>query len=147
MQEATNPAMAKRARGSVRPGQRRPTSRRPASSAAAPAPTAATPSATASTTAKPSGLSDAELERAAVLEAQLLAEEKAAEQSRKRGRDRTPARPVAGPAGTIAMRAEVEYAYVGRDLRKILKVAALEAAILVVLYLLIDVTKVVSIGG
>jgi len=144
MQEATNPAMAKRARGSVRPGQRRPTTKRPATSPAAPAP--ATPSATASTSAKTGSLSDAELERAAVLEAQLLAEEKAAEQSRKRSRDRAPARPAAA-AGTLAMRAEVEYAYVGRDLRKILKVAALEGVILVVLYVLIDVTKVVSIGG
>jgi hypothetical protein len=134
--------MAKRARGSVRPGQRRPTTRRPASSAAAPA--AGTTAAPA--TAKPSGLSDAELERAAELEAQLLAEEKAAEQSRKRSRDRGTTRDVVG-TGTIAMQAEQEYAYVGRDLRRIAKVAVLEFVILIVLFILIDVTKVVSIGG
>ncbi len=76
----------------------------------------------------------------------MLADEKAAEQSRKRSRERGSTRDVVG-TGTLAVSAEREYAYVGRDLRKIGKVALLELVILAILYVLIDVTKVVSIGG
>lgn len=126
--------MAKRARGTVRPGQRRPIDRRPATPAAA----AAAP------TPKPVGLSDAELERAAQLEAQLLADERAAESARKRSKERA-TRDVIG-SGTIALRAEEEYAYVARDIKRITRVAGTLFGILVALWLVIDVAKVVTIG-
>jgi hypothetical protein len=139
--------MAKRARGSSRPGQRRPVNRRPASSSAAPAPVPSSAStSSASAASKSSGLSEAELARASELEAQLLAEEKAAEQSRKRGRDRSSSRDMIG-TGTIALRAEEEYAYVGRDLKRITGIVLIEFVILGLLYVIIDVTKVVTIGA
>ncbi len=111
--------MAKRARGSVRPGQRRRIDRRPAS------PTAATTTPTPAAAPKPAGLSDAELERAAQLEADLLAEEKAAEQSRKRTRERTTTREVVGTGGSLAAQEAAEYAYVARDVKDIVKIASL----------------------
>jgi len=134
--------MAKRARGSVRPGQRRPVTKRPATQASA------TPAAAAAATPKPAGLSEAELERAAQLETQLLAEEKAAETARTRSKQRTasPARDYLG-SGTIAVRAETEYAYVARDVKDIIRVAAILFTTLIVLWLLIDVTQVISLGG
>jgi hypothetical protein len=130
-QEATHTDMAKRVRGSVRPGQRRPIDRRPASAASS----AAAP--------KPAGLSDAELARAAELEEQLLAEERAAEDARKRTAQRTVARDVT-PVRAIAI--EDEYAYVKRDVRDIVRIAALLLAILFGLYILIDVAGVVHVG-
>ncbi len=128
--------MAKRARGSVRPGQRRPIARRAAPStppAAAPAP-------------RPSGLTEAETARAAELEAQLLAEERAAEQERERTRARPSAAREARPAGGLAVRAEQEYAYVARDVKDIIRIASILLTVLFGLWILIDVAKVVSIG-
>ncbi|HEX5827623.1 MAG TPA: hypothetical protein VFY23_08895 [Candidatus Limnocylindrales bacterium] len=122
--------MAKRVRGSVRPGQRRPVDRR-----TAPATAAATP--------KPSGLSDAELARAAELEQQLLAEERAAEAARKRTAERSVTREV---ASTRTMTFEDEYAYVARDVKDIIRIAIILLAVLVGLYILIDVVGVVPIG-
>ena len=119
--------MVKRARGSVRPGQRRAIERRPASA----------------TTPRPTGLSEAELARAAELEQQLLAEERAAETARKRTVERASTREV-GAAKVIPF--EDEYAYVSRDLRDIARIAALLFAVLFALYLIIDVFDVVKIG-
>ncbi len=136
--EALNPAMAKRARGSVRPGQRRPIDKRPA----APAPT------TAAAAPKPAGLSDAELERAAQLEAEMVAQERALEESRKRSRERATASRDYVPisAASFAAAEAKEYAYVARDVKRIIRVAGLELAILAALYVLIDVVGVVNIG-
>jgi hypothetical protein len=128
--------MAKRARGSVRPGQRRPIARR-AAPPTAPAPAAAP---------RPSGLTEAETARAAELEAQLLAEERAAEKERERTRARPPASREARPAGALAVRAEQEYAYVARDVKDIIRIAAILLTVLVGLWILIDVAKVVSIS-
>ncbi len=139
-QEAPNPAMAKRARGSVRPGQRRPIDRRPASEAAAASGT------TASAAPRPTGLTEAETRRAAEIEAQLLAEERAAEAARRQTRERAALRGTTGPAGSIAIRAEVEYAYVARDLKRIARIATLLLTTLVVLWLLIDVAEIVPIA-
>ena len=135
--------MAKRARGSVRPGQRRRIDRRPASPTAA----TTTPTPTPAAAPKPAGLSDAELERAAQLEADLLAEEKAAEQSRKRTRERPTTREVVGTGGSLAAQEAAEYAYVARDIKDIVKIASLLLAILLALWILIDVTGIISIGG
>jgi inosine-uridine nucleoside N-ribohydrolase len=138
--------MAKRARGSVRPGQRRPIDRRPASGGAATP--AARPAGTASTTAKPTGLSDAEVARAAELEAQLVAEERAAQQSRSRTRERAATRELvsSGPSGSLA-NASAEYAYVGRDVKDIVRIATLLIGILLALWIVIDVAKLIPIGG
>ena len=125
--------MVKRARGSVRPGQRRPIDRRPA--------TAATPGTPG--TPKPGGLSEAELARAAELEQQLLAEERAAETARKRTAERSSTRE--GSAVKV-IPFEDEDAYVSRDLKDIARIAALLFAVLFALYLIIDVFDVVKIG-
>ena len=135
--------MAKRARGNVRPGQRRPIDKRPASPAAA-----GRASATSAAVPRPAGLSDAELERAAQLEAELLAQEKAAEQARQRTRARATRETITpAAAGSLAIAAKNEYAYVGRDVRDIVRIASILIGILVVLWLLIDVTGVIPIGG
>lgn len=81
--------------------------------------------------------------RAAELETALLADEKAADSARKRMQQR-PAREVSG-GGTLAVRAQEEYGYVGRDVREITRIAALLFTILIVLWILVDVTKVIPI--
>jgi hypothetical protein len=130
--------MAKRVRGSVRPGQRRPIDRRPGApaqpvSAAAPAP-------------KPAGLSDAEVARAAELEAQLLAEEKEAAATRQRAKERTVTRELgSGPSGSFAQQEAVEYAYVARDVKDIVRIAGLLLIVLFILYILVDVTKTLTL--
>jgi hypothetical protein len=133
--------MAKRARGSVRPGQRRRIDRRPAP-AAAPAAASGT---TTPAAPRPTGLTETETARAAELEAQLLVEERAAETARKRTQQPRTGRD-GGPAGTIALRADVEYAYVARDIKDIVRIAALLLAILFLLWIVIDVLHVVPIG-
>jgi hypothetical protein len=131
--------MAKRARGSVRPGQRRPIDRRPASATPAARPSAP----------KPTGLSEAEIERAAQIEAELLAQERAAEQARSRSRDRAATRELTSiPAGSsFAAEEAKEYAYVARDVKDILRIAGILFAILFGLWILIDVAGVIPIGG
>src|SRR4051812_35464158 len=132
--------MAKRARGSVRPGQRKPIDRRPASSAQ--------PARVVTATPKPVGLSDAELARAAELEAALLAEERAAEASRQRTRERATTREISsGPSGSFAAQEAIEYAYVARDVKDIVRIAALLLVVLFALWILIDVTNIIPIGG
>ncbi len=133
--------MAKRARGSVRPGQRRPIDRRTAP--------AATPAAAGGTVApatpRSTGLTDAEAARAAELEAQLVADERAAEKARIRSQPRAGTQGRA-PSGSLELRAEVEYAYVARDVKDIVRIAALLFAVLFGLWYVIDVAKIVPIG-
>ena len=126
--------MAKRARGSVRPGQRRPIDRKTASSAA---PEGAV--------VRSVGLTDAEANRAAELEAAMLAEERAADAARKRSQVRSTREVSGGGSSSLAVRAQEEYSYVGRDVREITKIAALLFSILIVLWILVDVTKVIPI--
>lgn len=133
--------MAKRARGTVRPGQRRPIERR-AAAPGAPAKAPSTPAATPRT-----GLTEAEAARAAELEAALVAQERSAEQARSRTRERAASRDLVTPGGTLAKRAEEEYAYVGRDVRDIVRIAVIMLVILFGLWILIDVTRVIPIGG
>lgn len=130
--------MAKRTRGSNRPGQRhadrhspaRPQSSAPRSSGA---------------------LSQSEEARAAELKSQIVAQERDAQAGRSRDRDRVRAGEVARPGraggqGLLAARAAEEYAYVVRDVRRILIVGGAMAATLAVLYVLIDVAHVVTIS-
>ena len=136
--------MAKRVRGSVRPGQRRPIDRRPATTSAAGAASSSTP--VAAPAPRPLGLTEAEAARAAELEAQLLEQERQAEAARTRVRERSSREPSSGPAGSLAVRAEQEYAYVARDVKRIGEMAVLMLAILLGLWALIDVVKVVTIN-
>ncbi len=130
--------MAKRARGSSsRPGQRAPlqrgtTSTRPTTSQAAPAP-------------KPVTLTAEEEARAAELEAQIMADEKAAEDAGRRARERgrravdtqDPVRP-----GSLAGRATQEYAYVARDVRRIVTLGGSLVLLLFALWIIVTVTGI-----
>jgi hypothetical protein len=124
--------MAKRSRIGARPGQRRPLQR----TATKPAPS------------RPPGSVTAEEEaRAAELEAQILAEEKAAEEVRK-SRERRAKAPAAAEATIyssvpLAERASVEYAYVRRDLRRITVVCGGLLIALAVIYALLNVLNVI----
>jgi hypothetical protein len=137
--------MAKRQRN--RPGQRssaragRPGTRPPAG------PRPAGPS-------RPIGaLTAAEEARAAELEAQILAEERAAEAGRARVRERkrneqsalgsAPGRSREG--SLLAARAEEEYAYVVRDVRRIARVGGSLVGLLAILFILIDVARVIRL--
>ena len=129
--------MAKRIRGSSRPGQRRPGSR-----LGAPAQRPARPS---------THLTVDEEARAAELEAQIVAEEKAAQQAARRGRERaqnrdeslTPAR--GRDLAPLSVRAAEEYAYVRRDVLRIVRVGGSLLLILAVLFVIIDVAKIVTL--
>src|SRR5262245_7456675 len=137
-QEDTDPPMAKCVRGSSRPGRRRPVARRTAGSPARSAGWAA------ASAPRSSGLTDAELKRAAELEAQLVAEEQAAETARRRTQERaTAARELSSPARTLDD-AEA-YAYVARDLKDIGRIAILLLVVLFALYIAIDVAGVFRI--
>lgn len=135
--------MAKRTRGTVRPGQRRATARpasRPAAGAPAPVPTP---------TVRPGSLTAEEEARAAELEAQIVAEERAADTAQRRGRDRARTAELAGPrtreAAPLAVRAAGEYAYVRRDIVRIARIGALLLALLLVFHLLINVAGVIRV--
>jgi hypothetical protein len=136
--------MAKRTRGSSRPGQRRPIQRssRPARpSTHEPAP-AATPA------PRPTSLTAEEEARAAELEAQIVAEERQAEQVQQRARDRQ-----RGGEREAAVRSSVplsvreaeEYAYVARDVRRIATIAFGLLAIMVGLWIALQVSGVGAI--
>ncbi len=96
-----------------------------------------------------SGLTEAELERAAELEAEATAKERAAiaESLRRRSRaaqdrDVVPAADLSAP---LSVRAAHEYAYVARDVKRIALTASLMVAILAVLHILVNVLGVISI--
>jgi hypothetical protein len=129
--------MAKRIRGSQRPGQRRPTAR-----LAAPPARPVRPS---------TSLTPDEEARAAELEAQIVAEEKAAEEATRRGRERARSReegiaPVRGrDLAPLSVRAADEYAYVRRDVLRIVRVGGSLLLVLAVLYVVIDVARIVRL--
>lgn len=122
--------MAKRSRLAAKPGQRRPLQRptgRPTEAGSRPS----------------NSLTDAELARAAELEAAILAQEQAADDSRRsRDRARRPGGEAADGAGStsvpLSVRAAEEYAYVKRDIRRITIVGGLLFGILAVLQVLVN---------
>jgi hypothetical protein len=127
--------MAKRTRGSHRPGRRAPLRReapRPTSAAAPSRPAAA--------------LTPAEEARAAEIEAQIVAEERAAEQATRRSRERTREPEVvasrARSSAPLSVRAADEYAYVRRDVRRIARIGGSLIAVLAILHVLINVLHV-----
>lgn len=123
--------MAKRARGSTsRPGQRAPIQR----SAARPKTGTVTPDIDLDETALAAyggqSLSQADIARAAELEARIVAEQKAAEGAATTARTRV-ATPGPRPAGgSIAIAAAEEYAYVARDVRRVVLIGGSLIAIL-----------------
>ena len=123
--------MAKQKRLGARPGQRRPLQRQPARAAAA----------------RPAGsVTPDEEARAAELEAQILAEEKAADEARK-SRDRrdrtTPETATIYSSVPLAERAAQEYGYVQRDLRRIVVVGGGLMLALFGLFILLTALNVV----
>jgi hypothetical protein len=117
--------MAKRSRLAARPGQRRPLQRSSRPDAAE----------------RLAGRVTADEEaRAAELEAQIVAQERAAEAAR-RPRERTRGTDAAGLSYTsvpLSARAADEYAYVKRDVRRIAIVGGFLIAILAVLEVLVN---------
>jgi hypothetical protein len=136
--------MAKRTRGASRPGQRRPLQRstRPAARPSAPASEAAT-------APRPTTLTPEEEARAAELEAQLVAEERQAEQAQKQTRDRQRSManrdPVVRSSIPLSVREAEEYAYVARDVRRIATIAAGLLAIMIGLWIALQVSGVGAI--
>jgi hypothetical protein len=94
------------------------------------------------------GLSVDEEARAAELENQIVAQERAVETARSRGRQTTRLSDQrrSGPTGLLAARTAEEYAYVVRDVRRIIVVGGSLAAVLTVLFILIDLLHVISVA-
>jgi hypothetical protein len=134
--------MAKRARGTTRPGQRAPLQRQ----GAARPPLAAQPLASPVTPSRPSPLTPEEEARAAEIEARLVAAERSAEEAaRRQVRGRRPTeRAIEAPVrtGSIAVRAQQEYAYVARDVRRIAIIGGSLLAILIAIWLVTHVTGI-----
>ena len=137
--------MAKRTRYAGRPAGRRPASKPSGSIAGrsvaplAPEPPVPSPSA---------GLTEDELLRAEAIEAEMVAREKAAivANARRRAAVRVGEHdPVGDVNAPLAVRAAHEYAYVARDVRRILVTGGLMVAILIVLDVLVNVMGVVKI--
>lgn len=124
--------MAKRSRLGARPGQRRPLQRSAAGARA--------------TTRPANAVTAEEMARAAELEAQILAEEQIAEESRK-SRDRRTKAPADDTAiyssSSLAERAAQEYGYVQRDLRRIAIVGGGLLIVLVVIDILLNVAHLI----
>jgi len=136
-------SMAKRQRGSTRPGQRPPTKTtagRPAA-ATSPAPAPRPPTGT---------LTEDEVAHAAAIEARIVDEERQASASLARGRERRRAGAVEAPVrgrsrtvSTLAVVAADEYTYVQRDLRRI---AIVFIGIFAILFAAFFVSQIVGIG-
>lgn len=141
--------MAKRTRGSSRPGRRPPLPReRRAGTSPRPAlPPTAPGSPPDAPVRRATGLTADEEARAAEIEARILAEERAAEQASRRSRERSRA-PGGGPARELAplsVRAASEYAYVRRDIVRISRIGGSLLIVLAILHVLINVAGVIRI--
>jgi hypothetical protein len=157
--------MAKRTRYPGRPSGRRPNSNR-ALKSVRPNPTRPVSSAASGTdeaaefdsgldlptgapaVARTVGLTEAEIERAGELEAEATARERAEiqESIRRRARGRSPEPNVLSDVNApLSVRASHEYAYVARDVRRILLTGALMVAILAVLDILVNVMGVLTL--
>ena len=93
-------------------------------------------------------LSEAEVDRAAELEAQATAREKAAIAESLRRRQRAEAGVAAEPGdlnAPLSVRAAHEYAYVARDVKRIALTASVMIAILAMLHILVNVMGVISL--
>jgi hypothetical protein len=139
-------SMAKRQRGSTRPGHRPPTKSTTGRPSAATSATSAAPA-----PQRPTGtLTEDELARAAAMEARIVDEERQASASLARGRDRrrsaaleVPVRGRSRAVSTLAVVAADEYTYVLRDLRRI---AVVFIGIFVILFTTFIVLQIAGIG-
>lgn len=92
------------------------------------------------------GLSQAEIDRAAQLEAEMTAREQALEAVRRRATTvAAPHRADVDVNQPLSVRASHEYAYVARDVRRIILTGSLMVAILAVLDILVNVLGVVKL--
>jgi hypothetical protein len=132
--------MAKRTRGGSRPGQRRPLPR---------STRLAKSSEPATVAPKPTTLTPEEEARAAELEAQIVSEERQAEQAQRRARDRqqrvADRDPAVRSTVSLSVREAEEYAYVARDVRRIATIAAGLFAIMIGLWVALQVSGVGAI--
>jgi len=138
--EVPRETMAKRTRGTSRPGQRRPLQRSTRIvKASEPAPLAP----------RPTTLTPEEEARAAELEAELVAEERQAAQAQQQARDRQQRAANRDPAVRssvpLSVREAEEYAYVARDVRRIATIAAGLFAIMIGLWIALQVSGVGAI--
>jgi hypothetical protein len=134
--------MAKRTRGSSRPGRRRPMQRSSRTARPSPPAPAAVPA------PRPASLTPEEEARAAEIEAQLVAEERQAEQAQKRARDRQRGgerEPVVRSSVPLSVREAEEYAYVARDVRRIAIIAFGLLAIMIGLWIALQISGVGAI--
>ena len=132
--------MAKRVRGSTsRPGQRPPLQRQAVRPVSRPvAPTTPAPG--------PDELTEAEEARAAQLEAAIVAEERQAEAAKRRSRVTRSAevesvRPVSG----LSVSAADEYAYVARDIKRIVIVGGALVIILLAIWAVAHITGLTAL--
>lgn len=135
--------MAKRTRYPGRPATR-PGARRPGGGPAA-RPAAKPGAATPATGSRIGGLTEAEIERAAEIERELVAREQAAiaENARRRARTTRADVAITGDAGApLSVRASHEYAYVARDVKRIGLTAGLMFSILAAIWVLVNVVGV-----
>lgn len=123
--------MAKRHRGSHRPGQRRPDRHGPGRHQPIPA---ARP---------PQGLTADEEARAADLESQILAQERSAQADRPRAEAVDV--PLPRASSPLAVKAAAEYAYVSRDVRRIVRIGGSMLGILAAVFVLVKVLHVVNV--
>ena len=99
----------------------------------------------APTAARGRGLSQAEIDRAAQLEAQLTTREKSHQAAVRARADASAPHATVDVNAPLAVRASKEYAYVARDIRRIALTGGLMAAILAVIAILVDVLGVLKI--
>jgi hypothetical protein len=123
--------MAKRHRGSHRPGQRRPDRHVPGRQQPSPA------------VRPPQGLTADEEARAADLESRILAQERSAQVERPRP-DAAVEVAVPRASSPLAVKAAAEYAYVSRDVRRILRIGGSMVGLLAVVFVLVRILHVVT---
>ena len=135
--------MAKRARGTTtRPGQRRPM-QRPASRPGAPVARPVTAAGSSSpVAARPGSLTPEEEARAAELEAAIVAEERQAAEVRRNRVQRSSTEAPVRASSPLAVAAANEYAYVARDIRRVALVGGTLITLLLILWVVTQVTGV-----
>jgi hypothetical protein len=91
---------------------------------------------------RPATLTAEEEARAAELEAAIVAEEQAAQTARRVRPQRTAGDVAPRPVSSLAAGAINEYAYVARDVRRIVTVGGTLVAILALLWIIVQITGV-----
>jgi hypothetical protein len=94
-------------------------------------------------------LTDEEAARAAEIEARLVAAERSAEEAARRQTrgQRAPEREAPVRSGSIAVRASEEYAYVIRDVRRLVLIGGSILALLIAIWVVIQVTGIGPFTG